>query len=89
MQPLPSFPRRREPILADGMIELRGVEFMDPRLRGDDDGVGDDEKVWPKVSAPRLFPREGGDPDWAPAFAGEQEGVASVNFARWVRLIDR
>ena len=22
----------------------------------------------------RLFPREGGDPDWAPAFAGEQWG---------------
>jgi len=20
-----------------------------------------------------MFPREGGDPDWAPAFAGEQE----------------
>jgi hypothetical protein len=26
-----------------------------------------------------MFPREGGDPDWAPAFAGEQEG-ASVHF---------
>ena len=40
------------------------------------------------ASAPRLFPREGGDPVWAPAFAGEQGGVASVNFAP-VRPIDR
>ncbi len=88
MQPLPSFPRRREPILADGAIEVRVVEFMDPRLRGNDDGVEDDGRHGP-MSAPSLFPREAGDPDWAPAFAGEQEGVASVNFARWVRLIDR
>ena len=60
MQPLPSFPRRREPILADGAIEARMVEFMDPRLRGDDDGVGDDEKVWPKVPAPACFPAKAG-----------------------------
>ena len=26
------------------------------------------------VAVPRMFPREGGDPDWAPAFAGEQGG---------------
>ncbi|BCA61085.1 hypothetical protein HMP09_0319 [Sphingomonas sp. HMP9] len=73
--PFPSFPRRREPILADGTIEARVIEFMDPRLRGDDDGVGDDTKAWPRVPSPSLFPREGGDPVWAPAFAGEQEGV--------------
>jgi hypothetical protein len=26
------------------------------------------------INQARLFPREGGDPDWAPAFAGEQGG---------------
>ena len=29
-----------------------------------------------------MFPREGGDPDWAPAFAGEQEGTSSSGMVR-------
>ena len=31
-----------------------------------------------------MFPREGGDPDWAPAFAGEQGIMCCRWIADWV-----
>ena len=35
-RPIPSFPRRRDPIVAARAMKAPGPEVMDPRLRGDD-----------------------------------------------------
>jgi len=46
-------------LFAEPVIWLQGVELTPAWLHG-------------HLLRARLFPREGGDPDWAPAFAGEQ-----------------